>query len=37
MLDRNRLARIPLFHLDNQVENYLNDEQVEKLVDGSMF
>ncbi|MBL0422378.1 site-specific integrase [Ramlibacter sp. AW1] len=33
MLERNVLTRIPLFTLDNQVENYLNDAQVEKLVE----
>jgi integrase len=32
MLDRNVLKGIPLFTLDNQVENYLNDEQIQSLV-----
>ncbi|WP_187085607.1 tyrosine-type recombinase/integrase [Ramlibacter albus] len=32
MVDRNVLARIPLLRLDNQVEHYLDDEQVARLV-----
>lgn len=32
MLEKNVLTRIPLLPLDNQVENYLDDEQVTKLV-----
>lgn len=32
MLDKNVLARIPLFTLDNQVEHYLDDAQVNRLV-----
>lgn len=32
MLDRNVLTRIQLFHLENQVEHFLDDEQVERLV-----
>jgi len=32
MLDRSVLKGIELFHLDNQVENYLDDEQVNTLV-----
>lgn len=33
MLEKNVLTRIPLLPLDNQVEHYLNDEQVTKLVE----
>jgi integrase len=33
MLERNVLKGIELFHLDNQVEHYLNDEQVDRLVE----
>ena len=33
MLDRNVLTRIPLFHLDNQVEHFLDEQQVAKLVE----
>lgn len=33
MLDKNVLTRIPLFHLDNQVEHFLDDRQVDKLVE----
>jgi integrase len=32
MLDRNVLKGIELFHLDNAVEHYLDDEQVDRLV-----
>jgi len=32
MLDRNVLTRIQLFHLENQVEHFLDDAQVAKLV-----
>lgn len=32
MLERNVLKGIELFHLDNQVEHYLDDEQVDTLV-----
>jgi len=32
MLDRNVLSRIPLLTLDNQVDNHLDDEQVDRLV-----
>lgn len=32
MLDRNVLTRIQLFHLENQVEHFLDDVQVDKLV-----
>jgi integrase len=32
MLDRNLLKGIQLFALDNEVEHYLNDEQVDRLV-----
>jgi integrase len=33
MLEKNVLTRIPLFHLDNQVEHFLDDQQVDKLVE----
>lgn len=33
MLDRNVLTRIQLFHLENQVDHFLDDEQVDKLVE----
>lgn len=32
MLDRNVLTRIQLFHLENQVDHFLDDGQVDKLV-----
>lgn len=32
MLDKNVLRAIPLLHLDNQVQNYLNEEQITRLV-----
>jgi integrase len=32
MLDTNPASRIPLFHEDNQVENLLSDEQLERLL-----
>lgn len=32
MLDRNVLRAIPLLHLDNRIENYLNEEQIGRLV-----
>ena len=32
MLERNVLEKVTLFTLDNQVENYLDDEQVDRLV-----
>jgi len=32
MLDTNPASRIPLFHEDNQVENLLSDEQLERLM-----
>lgn len=32
MLDRNVLRAIPMLHLDNQVQNNLNDEQIVQLV-----
>ncbi len=32
LLDRNVLKGVPLFTLDNQVEHYLDEEQVERLV-----
>ena len=33
MLERNVLKGVPLFILDNQVENYLSDEEVDRLVE----
>lgn len=32
MLDTNPAVRVPLFHEDNKIENYLNDEEVERLL-----
>jgi integrase len=32
LLDRNPAARVPLFREDNKVENYLDDEQLKRLV-----
>jgi integrase len=32
MLDTNPASRIPLFHEDNQIENLLSDEQLERLL-----
>lgn len=32
MLDKNPAAKVPLFNVDNKVEHYLNDEQLEGLL-----
>jgi len=32
MLDRNPAARVPLFNIDNKIEHYLDEKQLEKLM-----
>jgi len=32
MLERNPAAKVPLFNVDNKVENYLDDEQLQRLL-----
>ncbi len=32
MLDKNPVARVPLFHEDNKIEHYMNDRELERLL-----
>ncbi|MER0217512.1 MAG: DUF4102 domain-containing protein [Nitrosomonas sp.] len=32
MLDKNPVARVPMFHEDNKIEHYLNDTELERLL-----
>ncbi|PTQ79766.1 site-specific integrase [Nitrosomonas ureae] len=32
MLDKNPVARVPLFHEDNKIEHYMNDKELERLL-----